>query len=304
MTASHRYVTKSMNFKPSEFFIGLVEFISILLPGAVLTMVFLAIEYQHPLQSEHHLFKYALSDEFKIIFWVIFIFSSFGLGYFLSSVASGLDPFYDFIREQTYPYEEDLKRKFHSKSPEERQRYFSIYEDSLKKPGVSDDENLTDEEKSFTGFKMAFSNNFIRKLLGLIFKLQFRVKIDYSYEETRKLLNAQPLAVRKANNAFKWAITILEAHYPSINEQAVRTMAASKFFRSMVIVSFIFLVLQLARQIPDTLWGFNALVLLLSFREYFVQRQKSVLKTYQSIVTLAYFNKESFSLPKEYITKA
>lgn len=292
-----------MNFKPSEFFIGLVEFISILLPGAVLTMLFLALEYQHPLNLEHRLFEYALLDDFEVIFWVTLVFTSFGLGYFLSSIASGLDPIYDFIREQTYPYEEDLLRKFNSKSPEERKRYLTTYGNVAEKTGQVAAGQLTDNEKSFIGFKITFSNNFIRKLLGLIFKLQFKVKIDYSYEETRRLLNAQPLAVSKANNAFKWAITILEAHYPAINEQATRLMAASKFFRSMVIVSVIILVLQLARQIPDTLWGFNVLVLLLSFREYFVQRQKSVLKTYQSIVTLAYFKNEGILLPKPVHTR-
>lgn len=286
-----------MNFKPSEFFIGLVDFISILLPGAVLTMVFLVFEYNHPAQPGHALFEFALRDDFQVIFWVTFIFTSFGLGYFLSSAASGLDYFYDVIRRQIYPYGEDLSDKFRRKNAIERQHYLDIYEGSLQEPGAIIDERLTEEEKMFHGYKIVYARNVARKLLALLFKLKLEVRVDYSYEETRKLLNAQPASVAKANNAFKWAITVLEAYFPTINELSTRMMAASKFFRSMVIVSLIFLVLQATHQIATNFWGINLTILLLSFREYFVQRQKSVSKAYQSIVTLTHFDIETLSLP-------
>lgn len=98
-----------MDFKPNEFFIGLVEFITILLPGAMLTLIVLLVETNHPVQANYVLYQYAFSNDTNIIFWVAIIFSSFGLGYFLSSIASGLDPLYDAIRKQFYPYEEDLR---------------------------------------------------------------------------------------------------------------------------------------------------------------------------------------------------
>jgi len=288
-----------MDFKPNEFFIGLVEFITILLPGAVLVLIVLLVEANHPVQANHALYQYAFSDDTKIIFWVAIIFSSFGLGYFLSSIASGLDPLYDTIRKLFYPYDEDLSQRFNYNClPEKNKKeYLRIYDRSLieKKEKQCEKEEivseLTEKEKSFEGYKIKFTSNYFRKLLALIFKLDFKIKVDKSYEEARRILNTQPETVRNATNTYKWAGTVLEAHYPAISEQATPIMSASKFFRSMVVVSLIYSALQLFHQISFSFWQINLLILVLSFREYIVQRQKSVQKTYQSIVTLTYFKK-------------
>lgn len=300
-----------MDFKPNEFFIGLMEFITILLPGAILAIIVLLVEANHPVQINHALFQYAFSDDTRIIFWVAIIFSSFGLGYFLSSIASGLDPLYDAIRKQFYPYDEDLSERFNYNCLSEKQKkeYLRIYEQSLivrkKKECAKEDivSELTEKERLFEGYKIKFTNNYLRRLLAIIFKLDFKIKIDRSYEEARKILNTQPESVRNATDTYKWAGTVLEAHYPAISEQATRIMSASKFFRSMVIVSFIFLVLQLFGQISFSFWQINLLILVLSFREYIVQRQKSVQKTYQSIVTLTYFKKETTEIDQNKIQK-
>jgi len=287
-----------MNFKPNEFFIGLVEFITILLPGAVLALIVLMVEANHPMEDNHVLYQYAFTESTSILFWVAIIFSSFGLGYFLSSIAAGLDPLYDAIRKQFYPHDEDLRHRFKYNCLSEKQEkeYLSIYERSLilqkKKECEKEDiiSKLTEEEeKLFEEFKIKFTKNIFRIFLSIIFKLEYKVKIDKSYEEARKILNTQPEAVRNATNAYKWANTVLEAHFPVINEQATRIMSASKFFRSMVLVSFIYLVLQLSHQIAYSFWQINLIILLLSFREYIVQRQKSVQKTYQSIIVLTYY---------------
>ncbi|MDZ4784931.1 MAG: hypothetical protein SGJ02_02530 [bacterium] len=286
-----------MDFKPNEFFIGLVEFTNILLPGAVLALIVLMVEANHPVKDNHRLYQYAFTESTSIIFWVAIIFSSFGLGYFLSSIASGLVTLYDTIRKQFYPYDEDLRQRFKYNCLSERQKreYLKIYERSLilqKKKECAKEENfsnLTEKEKLFEGFKIKFTKNIFRILLSVIFKLDAQIKIDKSYEEARKILNTQPEAFRNATNAYKWANTVLEAHFPASSEQATRIVSASKFFRSMGVVSFIYLILQLSHQIAYSFWQINLLILLLSFREYIVQRQKSVQKTYQSIVVLTYY---------------
>ena len=290
-----------MNFKPNEFFIGLVEFITIMLPGAVLAFIILLVEANHPIQPGHAVYQYVFANDTKIIFSIAFIFSSFGLGYFLSSVASGLDPLYDAIRKQIYPYEENLNEWFKKTNPSEKHQkdYLKIYEQYLtekrKKEYTTEDivAGLTEKEKSLEGFKIKFQNNFFRKILGLFFELEYKIKIDKGYEEARKILDTQPEAVRNATNAYKWASTVLEANYPRISEQATRIMAASKFFRSIVVVTFIFLLLQLLGNVSCFFWQINLIILVLSFREYIVQRQKSVQKTYQSIVILTYFKTEN-----------
>lgn len=48
-----------MDFKPNEFFIGLVEFITILLPSVILTLIVLLEETKHPLQADHASYQYA-----------------------------------------------------------------------------------------------------------------------------------------------------------------------------------------------------------------------------------------------------
>lgn len=287
-----------MDFKPNEFFIGLVEFITVLLPGAVLALIVLLVEANHHAQGNDAFYQYAFLEDTRIIFWVVFVFSSFGLGYFLSSIASGFDPIYDTIRKQYYPHTEDLNQRLNYDWLTENQKkeYLVIYEQSVlpkKKKESAFEEITSDKEKVFEGYRIKYSNNYLRKLLSIIFNLDLNIKIDRSYEEARKILNTQPESVRNATNTYKWAGTILEAHYPAISEQATRIMSASKFFRSIVLVSFIFLFLQLSHQISFAFWEINCLILVLSFREYIVQRQKSVQKTYQSIVTLTYYNKKT-----------
>jgi hypothetical protein len=290
-----------MDFKPNEFFIGLVEFITILLPGAVLALIILLVEANHPMKISHPLYQYVLCDKTEVIFWVAFVFSSFGLGYFLSSTASGLDYFYDRIRKQYYPHIEDLSEgfKYNCLSNKKKKEYLEMYKKNLVARKNKDFlaevtfSTLTEKEKIFEGYIIKYSNNYLRIFLSIIFNLDYKIKIDRSYEEVRKILNTQPESVRNATNAYKWAGTVLETNYPAISEQTTRIMSASKFFRSIVLVSLLFLALQVFRQIPSSFWAINLLILALSFREYIVQRHKSVQKTYQSIVTLTNFKKEN-----------
>jgi len=289
-----------MDLKPNDFFIGLVEFITIMLPGAALAMIILLVEYGHPIKQVHPLYLYAFESSTSILFWFAFVLTSFGLGYFLSSIASGLDPRYDAIRAHIYPHDLDLEKRFklNCRTAEERSRYLKAYEQSLfddkeenclKEIPVS---KLSEVDKLFEGYKILYLKNIFRRIALFFFELEYTVKIERSHLEARKILNRQPEAVRNATHAYKWAGIILEAYYPAISDQATRTMAASKFFRSIVIVSLIFLVLQIFRQIPRDYWLMNAIILLLSFREYIVQRHKSVQKTYQSIVSLSHYKKK------------
>jgi ADP-ribose pyrophosphatase YjhB (NUDIX family) len=84
-----------MGFEPQKFFIGLMDFFSILLPGALLTYL---------MQDELTLLvlgERALSSEQG---WLIFLFSSYLLGHFIFLIGSGLldDYVYDPVRSGTY----------------------------------------------------------------------------------------------------------------------------------------------------------------------------------------------------------
>jgi 8-oxo-dGTP pyrophosphatase MutT (NUDIX family) len=84
-----------MSFEPEKFFVGIIDFFSILLPGAVLTYLFKNAVGPQLLGPE---FGHLQSTEG----WVLFLFSSYVLGHFLFFVGSWLDDLaYDPLRKMT-----------------------------------------------------------------------------------------------------------------------------------------------------------------------------------------------------------
>src|SRR5256885_4363402 len=79
-----------MDYKPSDAFVGMLDFFAILLPGALLTLIVMVPARRYlfdgnilpPLQGE------AQS-------WVAFVFASYLLGHFVFLLGSHLDSFYD-----------------------------------------------------------------------------------------------------------------------------------------------------------------------------------------------------------------
>ncbi len=80
-----------MNFEPQKFFIGLIDFFSVLLPGALLTYVI-----KGPVGSALPLDIKGMSDAHA---WLIFFFGSYLLGHFIFLVGSWLDVAYDHARK-------------------------------------------------------------------------------------------------------------------------------------------------------------------------------------------------------------
>jgi len=93
-----------MNFEPQKFFIGVIDFFSILLPGAVLTYLLMVTHpgifwARCPLGTEG---------------WVVFWFSSYVLGHFLFLIGSCLDDYlYDPLRKMTK--KEQITRLLHGR---------------------------------------------------------------------------------------------------------------------------------------------------------------------------------------------
>jgi 8-oxo-dGTP pyrophosphatase MutT (NUDIX family) len=85
----------SMSFEPQKFFIGVIEFFSILLPGAVLTYLFKDAVGPQILDGGYGHLHGTES-------WLVFLFSSYLLGHFLFFIGSRLDDFaYDPLRKMT-----------------------------------------------------------------------------------------------------------------------------------------------------------------------------------------------------------
>jgi 8-oxo-dGTP pyrophosphatase MutT (NUDIX family) len=98
-----------MNFEPQKFFVGLVDFFSILMPGALLAYV--AKPYAGPLLSG------PLDSAEK---WLVFLFASYLLGHFSFLVGALLDELlYDRLKDCTYLGQ--IRRLAAGKSPHARQ---------------------------------------------------------------------------------------------------------------------------------------------------------------------------------------
>jgi 8-oxo-dGTP pyrophosphatase MutT (NUDIX family) len=83
-----------MNFEPKNFFIGIMDLFSILLPGALLTFLIgnkawvCLFGCQHPIPKGN-------------AGWIVFVFASYLLGHLVFLVSAWLDEFYDWTRNAT-----------------------------------------------------------------------------------------------------------------------------------------------------------------------------------------------------------
>lgn len=85
-----------MNFEPQKLFVGLIDFFSVLLPGALLTY-FLKDDFLRLLPNGQKLQDAADTTPG----WIAFLFCSYLLGHFVFLVGSWLDCLYDKIRKAT-----------------------------------------------------------------------------------------------------------------------------------------------------------------------------------------------------------
>jgi 8-oxo-dGTP pyrophosphatase MutT (NUDIX family) len=83
-----------MNFEPQKFFIDLMDFFSILLPGALLT--FLLMDVAGPVVLGDRYEKLAGAEA-----WTAFLFASYLLGHIVFLLGSWLDEIYDWARRYT-----------------------------------------------------------------------------------------------------------------------------------------------------------------------------------------------------------
>jgi 8-oxo-dGTP pyrophosphatase MutT (NUDIX family) len=90
-----------MNFEPQKLFIGLMDFFSILLPGALLT--YLLMDEAGPVVLGDRYYTLAGSEG-----WAAFLFASYLLGHLIFLLGSWLDGLYDCLRR--YTLNEQIKR--------------------------------------------------------------------------------------------------------------------------------------------------------------------------------------------------
>lgn len=186
-----------MGYKLSDFYVGVVDFFSVLLPGALLAFLF----------RDSYVWREIIGPTLPSIQeglqeWAVFIVASYLLGHFVNLVASYLDHSYDFLmgrqgkggRIQAFLVRRSLIRGIHG--PALRAR------DAMRKTFVTgrDLEALP------------------RRVMAI---------------RNERLNDA---ADNDLINAFQWAKINLLLQHPAAAVEVQRLEADSKFFRSLVIV--------------------------------------------------------------------
>ena len=86
-----------MSLTPKDLFVGLIDFFSILVPGALLSYYLRGTNAECLLPTP--LSEMGLAER-----WIVFAVSSYLLGHFLFLLSSWLDEFYDYARRRTLDY--------------------------------------------------------------------------------------------------------------------------------------------------------------------------------------------------------
>ena len=224
-----------MNFEPSKFFIGLTDFFSIFLPGALLTYVtqffwlwLLGIS-QPPAGGEG---------------WVMFLFGSYLMGHFIFLVGSWLldDYVYEPVRNGTTQRQIERLAKGAALSSLPI-RYLALW--------------------------------CIQRGADSSFLDVVRIKKHY----------LDPLGVSTMPNTYQWSIARLALSHPDARQAVQRYEADSKFFRSLVVVIFLFILWKTV-ELQFLAVAIFLILLCLSLWRYIDQRIKAINHAYWFITTL------------------
>jgi len=94
-----------MDFKPSDFFVGVIDFFSVLLPGALISYFLMGIFYDDVVGPE----KIFPSPDNEIVKWVFFLIVAYLIGNIVFMIGSFLDRTYDkFLRRIFFQKKHDL----------------------------------------------------------------------------------------------------------------------------------------------------------------------------------------------------
>lgn len=235
--------------KPGEFFVGLLEFFAILLPGAI------AVAVLGPRLGPQVLGPLVPVPGSQAERWAMVLVASYAVGSLLFHIGSGLDPLYDRVRKARYARAKAMR----AAAEAERTRADGSATEA-DAPGTKKDD-LPDVLND------AFVN-------------------ERAFEQATALRH-QLLAPaqREAMNTFKWARSVLLARMPAGADDVHRLEADSKFFRSTVVVCVLVGVVFLLEQrwIPGLLAIASAWP---AFAVYFDRRMKSTTQAYTHVITL------------------
>ncbi len=245
-----------MAFDPQKFFIGIIDFFSVLLPGALLTYT-----VQDSLGPALIGARFWTLSETQG--WVLFLFTSYLLGHFIFLIgAATLDSYvYDPLRSGTERIQ--VRQLAEGKTP---------------------------------------ARPFIRRLARWLFK----PNVDELVERVVAIKKARlgPLGAARAINSFQWSKARLGLEHPNALATVERFEAASKFFRSLVIVLTIIAVIGsmpgswMDLQVAQPLALVCVPLGVLALWRYVDQRAKATSQAYRYIISLEASDPDGFRAPR------
>lgn len=300
-----------MNLKPTDFLLGILDFFSVLLPGAVLT--YFLSSYAHINFFNDNFFP-KMSDV-KTEGYIIFLMSSFLFGHFLFAISSFLDQIiYDRIRGRfakknfdiTFQLARKIKNKYVIAKPSEvYENLRTSLQKEVKKFSVVQKiievrSKKIQENKKGVNFKISrwlFEFKYLMPYWRRGIKLGFKKIFYYTETVVRKNIKENKEFNRlEFINVFKWSKAFIKINQPEMLTEINRLEADSKFFRSFFVVMVIILCFQMVQL---NWFGIGCCILfgLLSLYRYAEQRFKSTQTAYEYIITIDSIKKDE--TPKE-----
>jgi hypothetical protein len=144
----------------------------------------------------------------------------------------------------------------------------------------------------FLGYVLFYVSSFLDTAVYDRFKEKRTALIDRVIEHKKKAFGYDS---KEEINAFKWSCAVLLAQQPAMYAAVERFMAASKFFRSMVVVLFLAALLWLIQ--GKYIIALIAIVfVVISLLNYIRQRDKAVTAAYEYVIKIHNFS--NLKMPK------
>jgi hypothetical protein len=265
-----------MKFEPETFFIGVIDFFSVMLPGAVMT-------YLLKDKALCELNRAGFPEiQGEAAGWAMFLFCSYLMGHFIFLIGSKLD-------DWVYQRVRDANKTSEPTSASKKRWAFTIW---LNKKAF-----IIWLNKKLCAFTIWLNKKLFSKAPDLAVDKVGAIKERYLPDEDLPNVGKQPVV-----NAFQWAKAKLAIGSPGALVEVQRLEADSKFFRSFVVVLFVLLVWTslIAVQGRISWWIVFACLafLVLSLWRYIERRFKATQQAYWYVLTMEHCpppseNKES-----------
>jgi len=292
-----------MKFEPETFFIGVIDFFSVMLPGAVMTYL---LKDKALCELNRAGFPEIQGESAG---WAMFLFCSYLVGHFIFLIGSKLD---DWVYQRIRDANKTPAPTSASKNP----RAFTIWlnkklvwwKSNVWRRILNRDANKTSEPTSASKKPWAFTIWLNTKLWAFnvwLNKKLFSKAPDLAVDRVRAIKNQSlpdevvpNVGEQPVINAFQWAKAKLAIGSPGALVEVQRLEADSKFFRSFVVVLLVLLVWTsfIAVQGRISWWIVLTclLFLVLSLWRYIERRFKATQQAYWYVLTM-----EHCPLPSE-----